>query len=395
MDIRNTAIEYNVEFLTNKGDFNEQPIFVIAKDSAISGIDWVSLVRQRDSNIDGASGRLVLYVSTSAGLYSATGTYPIYARASATSSLDSLTYNTTANSKNYRITTVFNKGERADVIVNDNGVNYLGVSLSGIRGLYGSFKNIGTGIRSTVETIPPDGTTGKSLVLYYTFNKNELGSSLTSVVDRSGNGLTASLKGTLSGDGTTSSVTAWSYSPFEGGMRFNGSNSFIESATSSLLFPSNSAMTLMTYFKASQTGNRQFICNSGSGNTFAWHLSIMDAADKIRFGHPIIDLPIQVQPGKWYNIVVSVNNTTSNLSGTKIYINGMSVTSGTSVGFKDICTDGRLVIGASMATPSTSSLTGSIGLLKIWNRALSANEVLYNYLATAPAYMSLDSIKIG
>ena len=43
MEIKNLTIEYSVEFKSNRGNFNVQPVFTLTKDQGLTADDFISL----------------------------------------------------------------------------------------------------------------------------------------------------------------------------------------------------------------------------------------------------------------------------------------------------------------------------------------------------------------
>jgi len=389
MNISNFVIEKDIKFVTNNGDFNEQPVFTLLDNKSLSGNDFINVSRIRTTTDDGGTGALVLFVGTTGGFYSSTGIHGVYAQ--------SITSNgVTSDVRSYTITTFSNKSERVDIIINDLGTYYSNISVSGIDGYPDNMFYYGCGIRPDPETLPVDGTTGKSLSLYYTYNRQELGSGLTFIADRSGNSLTGHIKGASSGDGTSSTVTGYTYSPLEGGFRFNGKG-WIESASSSLFNPvggANSGMTVMMFAKLSQTGN-SVLFDCGSGTTSNIKLYNLNGVYHYGDSNGTVESGVSAELGKWSHLtVVFDGSVSSSNSGIWFYVNGRSASN--SAGYIDYNTvsNGRLMLGKDMDLVS-SGLTGAIGLTRVWNRALSANEVFKNYISTIPSQMRINEIKIG
>jgi hypothetical protein len=384
MDTTNFVIEHTVTFNGNTGPFNEQPVFTFAPNKSLSGVNFINISRIRSSTDEGASGLLVLYVGSISGLLSVTGSHNVDAI--------SVTGSTTCNSTEYKISTIMNDAKRLDVIIKNNGIFFGDITLTGFHNV-GDMNYMINGLRPEPEVLPTDGTTGQSLLLYYTYNREELSSSLTSVVDRSGNSLTGAMKGTLSAAGTSASVTGWSYSPLEGGLRLDGGG-WLESETSSKWAPTqnaSSAMTLMMFAKWAATGNSSLICK-GVNTTRDYGIYDVNGVLTLSSNAGSIT-DVNINPGRWYHLTMRLDATTANTSGMYLYINGVS-SSFTAITTFDETANSRLVFGKELDLVN-SGFTGSVGLTRMWNRALSSEEIMMNYLSTIPSMATLNSINLG
>jgi|GEM_PF-4449864 hypothetical protein len=388
MNTNNFIIEDTTRFAGNGGSFNEQPLWVLAENLALTGSNWVSLMRLRTERTDAASGVLCLKIGSSAGIQSFTGAQEIYANSISSNG------SATAPGNEYIITHVLNSFSKHNVIVNDAN-NLLGdITVTG-QEVLPSLNTLGTGFRPLADTLPTDGSTGKALALYYTFNREELGSSLTSVADRSGNSLTAKLKGSTSGNGLSATVTGWSYSPCEGGFRLDG-DGWIESNSSSL-FSLTSAVSggysVLINAKFALTSNSQLFSIGASGTE---ELGVYEKNGLLTVKVGLGTLSAAIESGIWYQIGVTIDTTTASTSGTALYLNGSSVVVSGNMNYfpTTINNDGRLVIGKDQDL-TNSGMTGAVGMTRIFTRSLSASEVMLNYLGTIPSMTVKNSLKIG
>lgn len=391
------VIEEVLNFTGNGGSFNEQPLWVLVKNKALTGDDFVSLMRLRTEKVSGLSGALCLKIGSTAGVVSFTGSNEVFSN-SVSGNSDSPFYSATSVGNTYTITHVITDYSRHDVILKD-GENLFGDIQATGQEVLGNLDVIGTGIRPDPDTLPTDGSDGNALVAYHTFNREELGSSLTSVADRSGNSLTAAIKGSGSGDGTSATVTGFSFSPCEGGFRFDGTT-WLESATSTLYTLTGSSTaasgyTVMTFAKFSATSNSVLFTIGASATN---QLRIYENSGAVSLGIGADSVSgFRVVPGEWYFIAAVINSsTTESGSGSYLYVNGVSaglsaVMNSFPSGIND---DARLVIGQDLDLAS-SGLTGSVGLTRVFNRNLSEAEIMMNYLSTIPSMSRKHSLKIG
>ena len=114
-----------------------------------------------------------------------------------------------------------------------------------------------------------------------------------------------------------------------------------------------------------------------SSNRLRWRL--YGSNSNIRMG--IYSGALTAYENQWVNLIGTYNGNETN-SGLKIYLNGASISttnysSGTYTGMQNTSAD--VFIG--LYQPNNNSSNGNIGPIHIYNRALSANEVLHNYNA--------------
>ena len=314
MEIRDLTVEYTVEFKSNRGNFNVQPVFTLTKDQGLTGDDFISLYRIRKTTTESASltglsstadGRLGLTLGSANGLTSPTGSTRIKAQslvagdanltadwgseASVPGGTGNLTILSTTGTEwrpEYDITINQIGTERFEVIVLDknNDIYSSDITVTGIP-VINDLRTLGNGIRplgrKTTGDTTPTGEKGKAEILTYLFNKMEqqeqwASSGLTGVFDLSFNGLTGALMGKAAGHGAMqtggtsgsltgsvgpATVTGWAMGPVEGAFRFDNGG-YLKSAHSTLFNTRNtntSGMTFMTYVKFHGTGSDQNI----------------------------------------------------------------------------------------------------------------------------------------
>ena len=314
MEIKDLTIEYSVEFKSNRGNFNVQPIFTLTKDQGLTGDDFISLYRIRKTKTESASltglsstadGRLGLTLGNANGLTSLTGSTRIKAQSlvagdanltadwglessvpGGTGNLTLLSTTGTEWRPEYDITINQIGTERFEIIVLDknNDIYSSDMTITGIP-IINDLYILGNGIRpigrKTTGDTTPTGGKGKAEILTYLFNKQEqqeqwASSGLTGVFDLSFNGLTGALMGKAAGHGAMqtagtsgslvgvtgpATVTGWAMGPVEGAFRFDNGG-YVKSAHSTLFntrTTSTSGMTFMTYVKFHGTGSDQNI----------------------------------------------------------------------------------------------------------------------------------------
>jgi len=341
MEIRDLTIEYSVEFKSNKGNFNVQPVFTLTKDQGLTGDDFISLYRIRKTTTESASltglsatadGRLGLTLGNANGLTSLTGSTRIKAQSlvagdanltadwgseasvpGGTANLNLLSTTSTEWRPAYTITINQIARERFEIIVLDENTNIYSsdISITGIPNI-NALRTLGNGIRpigrKTTGDTTPTGGKGKAEILTWLFNKQEqqeqwASSGLTGVFDMSFNGLTGALLGKAAGHGAMqtggtsgslvgatgpATVTGWAMGPIEGAFRFDNGG-YVKSAHSTLFntrTTSTSGMTFMTYVKFHATGSNQNIMTiAGTESDPAFEIRLENG--EIVFNNPL------------------------------------------------------------------------------------------------------------
>ena len=270
MESRNFTIESNVRFRSNRGSFDKQPLYTLTDTAALTGGNFLSVYRIRQSRdqslsitgnslaVSASDGLLGISYGDGIGLTSLTGTHRIRAQ-SLTSSDAGLTadwgtpvggavgntlLSTTAEEVKYTITTVVDGNRQVDVIVLDEDTMIHSGDLQ-IKeaGAMNKLNAMGMGIRPMSTSYPADGARGSSLVCQYFYNRMEkqatfTTSGLTGVMDWGSGGVSAGIYGKAAGgmagyhaDNTvTATVSGWTHGPIEGGFLLDGS-SYIETVS--------------------------------------------------------------------------------------------------------------------------------------------------------------------
>jgi hypothetical protein len=192
------------------------------------------------------------------------------------------------------------------------------------------------------------------------------GSTTWNDVSRSGN------NGTLTNGPTFNSSNG-------GSIVFDGSNQYIKPPNSTTLQLTN--FTLSSWVRINVQNINQYIIdtstNGGSGFGYSYRIK---ADNKIRFwaydANNALDSTTTISPNIWYNILVTYNNTSKIQS---IYINGVFNVSNTHTNTFVVSTVTNLQIGGSLVLGGY--INGNIAQTSIYNRNLSASEVLQNYNA--------------
>lgn len=161
-----------------------------------------------------------------------------------------------------------------------------------------------------------------------------------------------------------------------GAFTFDGSNDYINFGNSSAV--QQSSGTLSAWAKASSPGGgyRGIIAKQGAYGLFYTDNVLVAydwAADAPR------STGVNIADNTWKNVVLTYQSGVSN--GTRIYINGVSVLTTTITVLNQT---GNLFGGAEANAGQYAAC--QISLFNMYNRALSATEILQNYNATKGRY---------
>jgi hypothetical protein len=165
-----------------------------------------------------------------------------------------------------------------------------------------------------------------------------------------------------------------------GSIVFDGTNDFIKPPNSTTLQLTN--FTLSSWIKVNIINANQFIIDTSTEGSFGSGYSYrINSVNKIRFwaynANGLLDSNSSIVNGVWYNIVSTYNNTSKLQT---IYINGVLDNSNTYSQTFVVSNVSNLQIGGSQVLGGY--LNGNIAQTSIYNRALSATEVLQNFNAT-------------
>jgi hypothetical protein len=178
-----------------------------------------------------------------------------------------------------------------------------------------------------------------------------------------------------------------------GSISFDGVNDYINCGNSTISSLFNNTIgnnfTIECMIRPSSIGTNQALVSQRHGDAMSLYLMNtgkvtleMDDTNN-RVGTNTI-----LQNGNWYNIVVTFTNNTSN-SFCEYYINGVFERSETKWDSNGIDINNNLWIGWQSRTDygiNPTYFSGSISFVKVYNRTLSASEILQNYNATKGRY---------
>ena len=191
----------------------------------------------------------------------------------------------------------------------------------------------------------------------------------------------------LSRSGNSSELNGPTFNSANGGsIVFNGTNDFVE-IQNQIQFDQTDPFTLSSWVK-SNVSNELIINNENILYT-GYRLNInVNANIEIGLRSSISDdIAIEtlnsINANTWYHIVGTYDGT-SNVSGMKIYINGVEEDTNTisNTLTSSTLSNQRTLLGIRRLSPPPNPLRGNIANVQIYNRALSTIEITQNYNAT-------------
>ena len=217
-----------------------------------------------------------------------------------------------------------------------------------------------------------------NLVLYFDPNK-DLNYPI-SISDLSGN----SLNGTLSNNTFTA--------PY---LSFNGSNSQVTITDTALLEPGSSNWTMETWFKTNITSGSQVVLGKFSGggsNEVSYSIRISESnlfcqisngLGSIINTHYSNSTNYTITAGIWYQVVYVYSNSGDTL---KTYINGSLVSSVVSTIGNLLNNSANLYLGSFNNGQFPQWFNGQMGIVRIYNSALSDSDISKNFEANRNIY---------
>jgi hypothetical protein len=165
-----------------------------------------------------------------------------------------------------------------------------------------------------------------------------------------------------------------------GSLVFNGTNTTISNFPTQI--SNNGSKTISCFFRTSTTSRMGLCATRDTSTNVGWAFTInRTTAGNLTYFHTggtTIEVAAGISTNTWYNATA-----TYNLSSTTVilYLNGAQIGSPNS-GFSNINTSAfNGIIGAEQQASATELFNGFIANVQIYNRALSASEILQNYNA--------------
>lgn len=192
----------------------------------------------------------------------------------------------------------------------------------------------------------------------------------------------------LSRSGNSSELKGPTFNSGNGGsIVFDGTNDYVE-IQNQIQFDQTDPFTLSSWVK-SLNGINELIINNENILYTGYRLNInVNANIEIGLRNSISDdIAIEtlnrIYANTWYHIVGTYDGT-SNVSGMKIYINGVEEDTNTisNTLTSSTLSNQKTLLGIRRLSPPSDPLRGNIANVQIYNRALSTIEITQNYNAT-------------
>ncbi len=257
-----------------------------------------------------------------------------------------------------------------------------------------------------VSTSDPDGDNVYNTFIWYRNNAPienlvlpfDRNISSGEVPDYSGYGNNATL-----GGGTQSKIPTWTTGKIGGAYNFDGTDDYMSIQDSNSLDLTNE-MTIVAWIKADtfrtpSNGEVGNIISKQSSSTNGWFIGVGNntaTQGKLVFGvltsswHKIDSSSTTLSTGTWYFVAATVNS-----SYIGIYVNGSLVNS-ISGSFGSISTNTyNIEIGADLdfSTSNYHAFDGIIDNIRIFNKSLSAEQILQIYNEEKQGYSSSSTLK--
>jgi len=189
-----------------------------------------------------------------------------------------------------------------------------------------------------------------------------------------GGGTAASDKSGSGNHGTVSSTSAWTSSgKFGNAFSGNGSSYYTDAGVNSSLDLGTGSATIEVWFKTSQATGAMVTKRTGNGFQ-VYVLSSKLYADGA--GTAGVYSSMTLTDNAWHHGAVVYDRSGSLL---RLYVDGVANNT-TALGATTLTDTANLNIGRKLLSGAGDYFTGSIDEVKIWNRALTADEVYKHYV---------------
>ena len=192
-------------------------------------------------------------------------------------------------------------------------------------------------------------------------------------------------------NGTMENMTSANYSSDNGGViSFDGSNDYVDISVSEINSIISDSITIETFVRSTNTAAYQVI-GGGQDTTSARYSMSFNVGNFSYSGKFGFDLEASSGQVRLNSSSSFSNNTWVHLIGTydgaiaRFYINGVLEDSDSGTSGSVVSLDG-FIIGRDIELSAGRVLSGAISYYRMYNRALSADEVRRNYEATVGRY---------
>jgi hypothetical protein len=195
----------------------------------------------------------------------------------------------------------------------------------------------------------------------------------------------------LSGNVNNGTLVGPTYNNLNGGsLTFNGVNNYVNVAFGSNFPTSSSPRTLCAFFNATTVSGGREIFGIG-GNSFVGNRSSLwiDSSNAIGVECQGNGVVTSTWSGinNWVYLCVVLPSGSTNVHSFVVYTNGV-LRSSTALGSNSTLnsSNSQCVIGTVPASNTSHMFSGNISIIQLYNRDLSATEVLQNYNALKGRY---------
>ena len=154
---------------------------------------------------------------------------------------------------------------------------------------------------------------------------------------------------------------------------FAGSGSITSSSNSGITGANSRTLSCWVYFTSKAI--QSIMCIGANGAGTGWGIETTGTVLSLSKGNSGTITALTYSTGQWYNIVYVGQNLTANSLTIRLYINGSLQYSGTDTSINT--TNSTLKLGTNNA--GTLAFNGRISQARVYNKALSADEIEKNY----------------
>jgi hypothetical protein len=227
--------------------------------------------------------------------------------------------------------------------------------------------------------------TAKQLVGYWTMDTNDMSATGATMFDKSGQGNTGTVTGTTTSTGRIGQARS-----------FNGTSNFIDVGNATNLNVGTGDVSLSAWVKPTNNTGSQWVLGKrdlgglGTNNGYLFGLNsgqlriVIENSD----GDYVDYSAGSVSAGAWHQIIASI--TRNSATGVKIFIDGVQVgtSQNTTLVQNSLANAINLAIGRQGGSIASGYFNGSIDDVRIYNYALSAQDVANLYSAAKTKYVT-------
>ncbi|MDP3734493.1 MAG: LamG domain-containing protein, partial [Nanoarchaeota archaeon] len=195
-------------------------------------------------------------------------------------------------------------------------------------------------------------------------------------------------------NGTEQGAIVWNSSggfDGKGAYEFDGVNDFINLSKPSSLLALNTSLSVEAWvFSDNNAGQHLIMDNCENFATEGYCLLLVDNEFRFHVGKPGAPKAVAagIQTGRWYHLVGTYDNVT-----VKMYLDGSLINSTAAAGPLQTAGDEDIVIGFN-SPANANYFDGRIDDLRVWNRALSAVQVLNLFNNKSNEFAAAETVRL-